>query len=548
MSNQAAAIKILKSTTWFSKCSNELITALAAKLELLDVGEGHVFISEGLPMDKSMILESGSLFRTKMHVVDDLVEEEGGHNKRRASLSQSLRNMKAAEVSSTIQENAVVVDIVQGHGHVTGLLHIFSEDSCAFATVTSKTPAKVWIMSAKDFREILSSNPAFMLDIMGNMATELRTGGKSLRAVMSQLHSKGLGGDAKENEKETLRVLCYDTTSWVSDAFQPAVKAFNADPKNSFQMMVDFTTERLGPQSATYSAGYEAICTFVNDTADAGTIQTLSRLGVNMIAQRAAGFDRVDTKAARAYGMTVARVPAYSPYAVAEMAIALLMAVNRKTTKASSRVKMANFSLDAGLLGVDIHGKTVGVMGTGKIGQILCNIILGFGAKLICYDVFQNEAVKQAGGVYVTKDEIFAQSDILFFMMPLLPATRHTLNMDTLPKLKKGVMLINTSRGGLVDTKALLQGLRTGVISGCGMDVYENEQEYFFQDWSAKSIQDPDLTALLGEPGVVMTAHQAFFTKEAVDKITQTTMENLRDFKLGKCEFDHPNNCIPKDD
>ncbi|CAB9500576.1 hydroxyacid dehydrogenase homolog [Seminavis robusta] len=429
-----------------------------------------------------------------MHLVDDdgSLEVNSRKNSRRATISQSLRNMKAAEVSSTIKENAVVVDIVEGRGRVTGLLHIVSEDAYAFATVT-----------------------IFMFDIMGNMATELRTGSKSLRAIMGQLRSKGVGVEG-ENQKETLRVLCYDTTSWVSDAFQPAVKAFNADPENSFQMMVDFTTER-------------------------------GRLGVNMIAQRAAGFDRVDTKAARAYGMTVARVPAYSPYAVAEMAIALLMAVNRKTPKASSRVKMANFSLDAGLLGVDIHGKTVGVMGTGKIGQILCNIILGFGAKLICYDVFQNEEVKKAGGVYVTKDGIFAQSDILFFMMPLLPATRHTLNMDVLPKLKKGMMLINTSRGGLVDTTVLLQGLRTGVISGVGMDVYENEQEYFFQDWSAKSIQDPDLTALLGEPGVVMTAHQAFFTKEAVNKITQTTMENLRDFKLGKREFDHPNNCIPKD-
>jgi D-lactate dehydrogenase len=209
---------------------------------------------------------------------------------------------------------------------------------------------------------------------------------------------------------------------------------------------------------------------------------------------------------------------------------------------------MANFTLDAGLMGMDIYGKTVGVMGTGKIGQILCNIIIGFGAKLICYDVFQSEEVKKAGGVYVTQEEIFAKSDILFFMMPLLPSTKHTLNMAVLPKLKKGVMLINTSRGGLIDTKALLAGLRSGVISGCGMDVYENEQAYFFRDWSAKRIQDPDLVALLGEPGVVMTAHQAFFTKEAVDKICQTTMENLIDYKMGKCGFDHPNNCIPKDD
>jgi D-lactate dehydrogenase len=171
--------------------------------------------------------------------------------------------------------------------------------------------------------------------------------------------------------------------------------------------------------------------------------------------------------------------------------------------------------------------------------------MVGFGANLICYDVFENDDVKKAGGKYVSQEEIFCQSDILFLMMPLLPATKYTINDAVLPKLKKGVILINTSRGGLIDTKALLKGLHNGVISGVGMDVYENEQQYFFQDWSAKTIQDPDLTALLGEPSVVMTAHQAFFTKEAVDKITSTTLENLVLYKQGKHGVAHPNNCIP---
>lgn len=537
-----AAIQILKSTSWFSSASDDLLQALASKLELVEAVDGHLFIEEDKYIDKFMILESGTLERTKLHLLD--APDPGERTSRRASLRASLRNMKAAEVSATMKENAVVVDTIEGHGRVTGLLHNIKDDNKAFATVTSKGPSKVWVMKGTDFRDILASKPEFMFALLASMASELRTGSKSLRGLMTQLKT---GGTLQKDGKGVLRVLCYDATSWVTDAFKPAVQAFN-EKNEKFNIIMDYTTERLGPQSATYAAGYEAVCTFVNDTADADTMQTLSRLGVSMIAQRAAGFDRIDTKAARAYGMSVARVPAYSPYAVAEHGIALLMAVNRKTSKASSRVKMANFTLDAGLLGMDIHGKTIGVLGTGKIGQILCNIILGFGAKLICYDVFESEEVKKAGGVYMSKDEVFAQSDVLFLMMPLLPATKHTINDSVLPKLKKGVIQINTSRGGLVDTKAVLKGLQSGIISGVGMDVYENESEYFFQDWSAKQIKDPDLLRLLAENNVVLTAHQAFFTKEAVDAITETTIFNLSEYKNGKHGLEHPNNCIPKDD
>ena len=534
--SEQEALSILKQTSWFQNASDDLQAALAAKLELVQAEEGHIFIQEGAEVKQFMILESGTLGRTKLSI-----------DTRTTSVRESLRNLKAADVSGTLTEKGVLVDTIEGHARVTGLLHNMADAQLSYATVSVlKGPAKVWVMSGQDFRTIVASKPEFMFDILAAMATELRTGSKSLRTVMKNLRAGGDAGDS-EHAKDVLRVLCYDTTSWVSEAFQPAVQAFNEAAKQDFDILMEYTSERLGPHSATYAAGYDAVCTFVNDTADADTLQTLSRLGVNMIAQRAAGFDRIDTKAARAYGMTVARVPAYSPYAVAEFAISLLMAVNRKTSKANNRVKMANFTLDAGLMGMDIHGKTVGVMGTGKIGQILCNIVLGFGAKLLCYDVFQSDEVKKAGGTYVSQDEIYAQSDVLFLMMPLLPATKHTINDQVLPKLKKGVILINTSRGGLVDTKALLKGLKTGVISGVGMDVYENEQAYFFQDWSAKHITDPVLLALLGEPGVVLTAHQAFFTKEAVDKITETTMTNLIEFKAGKTGYDHPNNCIPND-
>lgn len=286
------------------------------------------------------------------------------------------------------------------------------------------------------------------------------------------------------------------------------------------------------------------MCLFVNDTADSEVIRILSLFGVKMISMRCAGFDRIDTKAAKAHNVTVARVPAYSPYAVAEHAVSLLMAVNRKICPAFTRVKMANFTLDSSLIGMDIFGKTCAVMGTGKIGAILVKILNGFGANILCYDVFENDEVKKLGGVYVSKDEIYEKADIIFLMMPLLPSTKHSINPEVISKLKKGVLIINTARGGLIDTKALLAGLQSGTIGGVGLDVFENEQEYFFQDWSSKSIEDPDLVSLLGSNKVVMTAHQAFFTQEAVGAIVSTTLENIKEWKLGNVGQKHPNNCI----
>jgi D-lactate dehydrogenase len=226
---------------------------------------------------------------------------------------------------------------------------------------------------------------------------------------------------------------------------------------------------------------------------------------------------------------------------VAEHAIALLMSVNRRITQASIKVKMGDFTLDSSLLGRDIHGKNVGIMGTGKIGQILCRIITGFGANLLAYDVFEADAVKEMGGKYVSQEEIYKTCDVIFLMMPLLPATKHTINEKVLPLLKKGVILINTSRGGLIDTSALVTGLQSGIIGGCGLDVYENEGDYFFQDWSGDAIEDPMLVSLMGNNKVVMTAHQAFFTREAIDKIVSTTIENLSNYSSGLRGEELPN-------
>ena len=436
---QEDALKLLDGSPnmgWLPEGARVEFSKLMTYAELDD---GHVFVKENEDIKEYYMLESGVLARYK--------------------------------------DETVLIDVVEGRGKITGFMHAFQAESTpAFATIVSQGPVKVWSAKGEDVRKMLVANPEYAIAFIERFSYLIRRETKVSRALQKAAATATSAEEIAEAKKgNTLRVLCYDSTSWVKNGFIPATEEFNKQLLEANEgidkIVMEFTEERLTLKSAAYAVGYRAVCTFVNDAADQETIATLRQLGVKMIAQRAAGFDRIDTKAAKAYGMTVARVPAYSPYAVAEMAISLLMAVNRKIAKASNRVKMANFSLDEGLMGMDIHGKTVAVMGTGKIGAILCRIITGFGANLICYDVFQNEEVKAMGGTYVSQDEVYAQADVIFLMMPLLPPTKHTINMDMLPKLKKGVILINTSRGGLVDTKALLEGLRTKVISGVGMDV-----------------------------------------------------------------------------
>mmetsp|Transcript_28901 Transcript_28901/g.54308 ORF Transcript_28901/g.54308 Transcript_28901/m.54308 type:complete len:536 (+) Transcript_28901:76-1683(+) len=525
-------LELFKNTKAWGTFPHKLLEELAEVMTCTEVDEGHIFVKEGDEITNIMLVDTGKLVRTKLSC---------GEDEKAAILDAGIEKIK---------ENSVVIDYVYGDAgvpsaHVTGTHHNFEAGSKSYATVSAACSSKVYLIPGDKFREIVAK-PEYALSVMTFLAKEVRSRSKNIRTLLNNLKA-GAKGDipsANAAQKE-IKVLSFDSTSWVIDNFKPAVDAFNKEHEGKFSITMDFTTERLNERTATFAAGYDAVCLFVNDTANASAIQTLSALGVKMIANRCAGFDRVDTKAALAYGVTLARVPAYSPYAVAEMAISLLMGVNRKIARASNRVKMANFSLDAGLLGVDIHGKTVGVMGTGKIGQILCKIITGFGANLICYDVFEADAVKEMGGKYVSKDEIFEQSDILFLMMPLIPPTKHTINDDMLDKLKPGVILINSSRGGLVDTKSVLKGIQSGIIAGYGADVYENEGDYFFQDWSARSIPDPTLVALLGNNNVLLTAHQAFFTQEAVDAIVNVTIDNLKQYQEGKIMYDHPNTFLP---
>jgi CRP-like cAMP-binding protein len=349
------AIKLLKATSWFHDAPESLLQSLAAVMIPVEAPNCHLFVEEGEDIHTIVIIEEGTLARTKLSITDET-----------GKAPVSLRKMSLhAKHSSISGLSSIRVDEVSGRGRITGLLHNMQPGSQAYATISADGPVKVWIIKGEDFREVIASPPEHALAVMHAMSRELRVGSKSLRGLMQKFQNSSSGANVKDGAV-VCRVLCYDTTSWVSEGFKPAVETFNAEQKDGICIDMNFTTERLSEQSATYAAGYDAVCCFVNDNANSDVIQTLSLLGVKCIAMRCAGFDRVDTRAATAYGLTVSRVPAYSPYAVAEMAIALLMAVNRKINKASNRVKMANFTLDSGLMGVDIHGKTVGVMGTGK--------------------------------------------------------------------------------------------------------------------------------------------------------------------------------------
>lgn len=292
-----------------------------------------------------------------------------------------------------------------------------------------------------------------------------------------------------------------------------------------------FEEAHLHAGTAALAQGYDAVTVFVNDQVNADVIATLSECQVSVIALRCAGYNNVDLDAARAAGIAVVRVPAYSPYAVAEHAVALLLALNRHIHKAYNRVREGNFSLD-GLLGSDIHGKTVGVIGTGTIGQVFCQIMSGFGTRVIAYDPFPNKACIALGVEYVELDSLYAQSDILSLHCPLTPESQHLINADTLSKVKPGVVLINTSRGGLVDTRAVIQGLKSHKLGGLALDVYEEEADLFFEDLSDQVIDDDELMRLTTFPNVIITGHQAFLTNEALTNIANTTAQNLTDIAL----------------
>ncbi len=292
---------------------------------------------------------------------------------------------------------------------------------------------------------------------------------------------------------------------------------------------IRFFENKLNSDTVSMAACCDAVCAFVNDTIDKAVIDRLESFGVGLIALRCAGYNNVDLKYARGR-IKVARVPAYSPYAVAEHAIGMILLLNRKLHRAYIRTRDHNFSLE-GLTGYDLHGKTVGIIGTGKIGRSFADICKGFGMKILGFDPYQSD---EFCGEYSTLDELLKCSDIISLHCPLTKENRHLINDETINKMKDGVYIINTSRGKLIDTQALITGMKSGKIAASGLDVYEEETTVFFEDYSDEIIHDDTLSTLISMPNVIVTSHQAFLTREALNSIAETTVKNLKDFFDGK--------------
>ena len=324
-----------------------------------------------------------------------------------------------------------------------------------------------------------------------------------------------------------IKIAFYDTKEYDKKFFNEYNKKYGYE--------INYIKEKLGEKTAHMAKGYDVVCVFVNDTVDEKTINILKEYGVKLIALRCAGFNNVDLKCLDE-NLKAVRVPAYSPYAVAEHASALLLTLNRKTHKAYQRSKEYNFTLNE-LLGFDIHGKTVGVIGTGKIGKCFINIMKGYGANIIAYDIYKDEEfAKEKDFKYVTLDELYKESDIISLHCPLTDENTKMINKDSIKKMKDGVIIINTSRGKLVDANDLIEELASGKIGGVALDVYENEGDFFMNDLSQSTLRDKNLSTLLTMPNVVITYHQAFFTREALDKIACDTCENIKEiFEKGSC-------------
>lgn len=317
-----------------------------------------------------------------------------------------------------------------------------------------------------------------------------------------------------------MKVAVFNTKSYDRNFLETANANYNHD--------LVFFEPRLTQETTALAVGFPAVCVFINDQLDQTTLRVLAAQGTKLIATRSAGFNHIDLNAAAELGITVVRVPAYSPYAVAEHTVGLILTLNRKIHRAYNRVREGNFSLD-GFMGFDLHGRTVGIVGTGKIGFLVAQILHGFGCQLLAYDLYPNPDCEALGVKYVDLQELFATSDIISLHCPLTPQTRHLINAQSLAQMKSGVMLINTSRGALIDTQAVIDALKSRKIGYLGLDVYEQESNLFFEDLSTEVIEDDVFQRLLTFPNVLITGHQAFFTEDALQNIAQTTLSNISD-------------------
>ncbi|KAJ3018877.1 UNVERIFIED_CONTAM: hypothetical protein HDU68_010935 [Siphonaria sp. JEL0065] len=505
MHSSENTLSVLANSALFPGLDQAQLQAVAKEMQLQTFSKGETLYKEGDEASYLFLITSGSVDVFKKVDSDDTTSEQ-------------------------------VKLITLGVGEYVG------------ESMLSNLPIQATIIASQDetaalrldhsaFSALLKQHPALSESLLKGLTHELRTFRTVLTSTLAKNGTKVVSTQLKPTNK-VIQMAVFDFMKHEKVSFEAAVANLQSTLPADTQLQVRYFESKLDVSTARLAAGCQVVSIFVNDTASAEVLTLLSALGVQLLALRCAGFDMVDLKVAKALGIDVARVPAYSPYAVAEFAAALAMSLNRKIVPASLRVRQGNFSL-AGLVGFDFYGKTVGVIGTGKIGQCFIKIMLGYGCKVVCYDAYPSKEVATWENVkYVTLDELYAQSKIISLHAPLLPETKHMINAESLAKMQKGVVLINTSRGGLVHTQSLIQALKSGHISGAGLDVYENEKSLFFEDHSLTIMEDDHYVRLMSFPNVIVTGHQAFLTEEALEKIGSVTMENVRqrfvDGKRGK--------------
>lgn len=402
-------------------------------------------------------------------------------------------------------------------GDVSGSLHFFNKDVCSSTVEVDSDEAVAYVISSDSFKKLCREDDSINTSYITFLAKEVRKRSNILNNIRFQ---------QQRVAKKT--IAFYDTKSYMRQTFE----TINEERKLGYNFI--WLKDKMNISTASLASGAEIVCCFVNDTLDADVIKQLKDIGIGLIAMCCAGYDNVDLDACEEHGITVTRVPAYSPNSVAEFAITLMLACNRKIHKSYNRVKDFNFSL-GGLVGFDMKDKYVGIIGTGKIGAITAKIVHAFGCKVLCYDIYKNKELESIEGImYVEKDEIYEKCDIISLHTPLLPSTKYMINKESLSKMKKGVIIVNTSRGGLVNSKDLLEAILSGHVGAAALDVYEDEKEYFFEDRSEDTIKDSILSQLIACHNVLITSHQAFLTKEALHGIATSVFESIEEYSSGK--------------
>lgn len=467
----------LKRSRFFAGLDDDALVAVAAKISRVRFADGEFLCREGDVADRMFIVSAGTV----------AVVTTGDHG-----------------VPVTLN--------TCGPGDVVDVISIF-EEKVSSASVMARGAAEVWTLDAGDFRSLLESHPKLTTVLFAAMS-------RDLHRARSFAPSLGL-----HRADPRLKIAFFDSKPYVEACFRD---------HNWRNYALHFFETRLTSDTIGLAAGADVVCPFVNDRLDAAVIEALRDSGVRLIAMRCAGYNNVDIKAAGRLGVGVVHVPAYSPYAVAEHAAALLLTLNRKTHRAYVRVREGNFSLN-GLVGTDLHGKCAGVVGTGRVGKCLIRILHGFGMRVLAHDPFVDAQFAAANGVeYVPLPNLLSQADVISLHAPLTSDTHHLINSDAIARMKRGVILINTSRGALVDSVALIEGLKSGAVGAAGLDVYEEEEAYFFEDFSAEIMTDDVLARLISFGNVLVTSHQAFLTWEALGNIADITFDNIAEFVAGR--------------